>query len=106
MLTQKLCYCQIEHKKISLKFCEKLEKELKTISSASKTALILALENPHCVCELMQLTELSQTLISHHLSEFQKQGIVYFKQEGRFKRYFLTEKGNNLLAILKEFQNL
>lgn len=102
-MPKKFCQCQIRHQKVDFSYCRKIEKNLKTISIYSKIALIFALENPHCVCELMNLTNLSQTLISHYLSDFEEKKLVFSKPEGRFKRYFLTEKGKKILAIIKSF---
>jgi predicted transcriptional regulator len=64
-------------------------------------AIIQTLETPHCVCDLVSLTGFSQTLISHHLSELEEKGFVEGKTEGRFKRFFLTEKGKKFLKFIK-----
>jgi len=64
-------------------------------------AILQSLETPHCVCDLVSLTSLSQTLISHHLSELEEKGFVEGKMEGRFKRFYLKEKGKKFLEIIK-----
>ncbi len=99
------CSCQRKHQKINFKHCQQLENDLKELSVASKIAILKVLENPHCVCDLEKLTGFSQTLISHHLSSLSEKGFVNFSQEGKFKRYFLTEKGKKFLAIIKSLLN-
>ena len=101
MFGQKRCRCRVRHQKINHKVFEEIEEDLKTVSVASKMAILLSLQNPHCVCDLVSLTSLSQTLISHHLSELEEKGFVQGKVEGRFKRFFLTEKGKKFLKIIK-----
>jgi DNA-binding transcriptional ArsR family regulator len=101
MLSQFTCRCQRKHKAINFKHCQRLESDLREISVASKIAILKALERPHCVCDLVALTGFSQTLISHHLADLTEKKFVYSNQEGKFKRYFLTEKGKKFLEIIK-----
>mgnify|MGYP001063592634 CR=1 FL=1 len=97
----KSCRCRIRHQKINHRVFKEVEEDLKTVSVASKMAILQSLETPHCVCDLVSLTSLSQTLISHHLSELEEKGFVEGREEGRFKRFFLTEKGKRFLKIIK-----
>jgi len=101
MFGHKNCRCRVKHQKINHQVFAEVEKDLKTVSVASKMAILSALENPHCVCDLVSLTGSSQTLISHHLSELEEKGFVEEKMEGRFRRFFLTEKGKRFLKIIK-----
>ncbi|GAB4218713.1 MAG: hypothetical protein Fur009_1030 [Candidatus Microgenomates bacterium] len=95
------CSCRRKHQKIDFDHCRRLESDLKEVSVASKIAILKALEKPHCVCDVEKLTGFSQTLISHHLSSLAEKGFVDFSQEGKFKKYFLTEKGKKFLEIIK-----
>ncbi|MDH7476035.1 MAG: helix-turn-helix domain-containing protein [Microgenomates group bacterium] len=101
MFSQFTCRCQRKHQRINFMRCQRLESDLKEISVASKIAILKALEKPHCVCDVEKLTDFSQTLISHHLSSLAEKGFVDFSQEGKFKRYFLKEKGKKFLEIIK-----
>jgi DNA-binding transcriptional ArsR family regulator len=101
MFSRKNCQCRVRHQKVNFRVFEELEEDLKAVSVASKMAILQSLEAPHCVCDLVSLTSLSQTLISHHLSELEEKGFVEGKVEGRFKRFFLTEKGKKFLKIIK-----
>jgi DNA-binding transcriptional ArsR family regulator len=101
MFGRKNCRCRVKHQKVNFRVFEELEEDLRTVSVASKMAILQSLEVPHCVCDLVSLTSLSQTLISHHLSELEEKGFVEGKMEGRFRRFFLTEKGKRFLEIIK-----
>ena len=101
MFGRKNCRCRVKHQKVNFKIFEEVEEDLKAVSVASKMAILQSLETPHCVCDLVSLTSLSQTLVSHHLSELEEKGFVEGKMEGRFKRFYLTEKGKKFLEIIK-----
>ncbi len=75
----------------------------KIISVPSKTKILFTLgSSPHCVCDLMTHTKLSQTLISHHLSDLAAAGLVRSDKNGAFMDYSLTEKGRDLMDAVRE----
>ncbi len=77
-------------------------KLLKAVSVPNKLNLLLLLEKaPHCVCDLMAHTRASQTLISHHLSEFAAEGLVQSERSGAFVDYSLTKKGRKLVRAVR-----
>jgi DNA-binding HxlR family transcriptional regulator len=43
---------------------------------------------------------MSQSLISHHLSDLISAGFVDNKREGKFVEYYLTPKGKDLIKTL------
>lgn len=55
---------------------------------------------PHCVSDLQKHTSFSQTLISHHLSDLAKAGLVQKKRKGKFVEYSLSQKGKKALEAL------
>jgi len=101
MLASRNWRCKIKHQKFKHQIFKEVETDLKTVSVASKMAILQSLEDPYCVCDLVSLTGFSQTLISHHLSDLEEKGFVEGKMEGRFRRFFLTEKGKKFLKIIK-----
>ena len=56
---------------------------------------------PHCVCDLVAHTKLSQTLISHHLSDLDEAGLVQGEKSGAFVDYSLTAKGRKLIKAIE-----
>ena len=81
-----------------------VEKQLKLVSVKTRLNLLFLLENKtHCVSDLMKHTNLSQSLISHHLSDLEKSGFVNSKKNRRFVEYSLTQKGKE---IIKNISNI
>ena len=95
----------------SYSYCSKSSKESKKISSLS-TILKLVIEESrlkllcilkgkeHCVCELMEHVEMSQSLISHHLKDLKEAEIVESHKKGLFVYYSLTKKGERIISLL------
>jgi len=80
---------------------------LKLASVPSRLNLLLLLnQKSHCVCDFMAHTKMSQTLISHHLSDLTKAGFVTSKKNGQFVDYSLTAKGKILITRLQKLLNI
>lgn len=79
-----------------------LSKILSLISVESRLKILLILqEKPHCVCDLITHTNLSQSLISHHLADLTKANLIISKRTGKYVDYLLTNKGKKIIKILK-----
>ena len=85
---------------------------LKVVTEESRLKLICILrQKEHCVCELMEHVNLSQSLISHHLKDLKETGIVIDEKRGLRVYYSLTDQGKNIANLLfnipkKEVANL
>jgi len=80
---------------------EKLSKDLSLLSAKSRLDILFHLKDrPHCVCDLISHTNMSQSLISHHLSDLSIAGLVKSKREGKYMDYYLTTKGKRFLNAL------
>ena len=80
---------------------EKLGPLIKLISEDSRLRILCALQcDSHCVCELEEHTKLSQSLISHHLKDIRKAGLVVDNKKGQRVYYSLTNYGNKILDAL------
>ena len=96
MFIYKRCGCKPQKIKNSLpqKSILTLAGRLKLASAPSRLSLLLLLgQKPHCGCDLMVHTKMSQTLISHHLSDLIKAGLAQSQKKGQFVDYSLTQKG-------------
>ena len=62
--------------------------------------LCLLRDNEHCVCEILEHLELSQSLVSHHLSDLKEAGLVEDEGKGRRVYYKLTEKGREAINTI------
>jgi ArsR family transcriptional regulator len=96
---------------MEFKCCAKNSSEEKEVSAVYDYLRIIANKNrlqllcilkqePHCVCELFPKLGISQKLVSHHLGQIKKIGLVTEVREGNFMRYSVNKK------ILKEYQIL
>jgi ArsR family transcriptional regulator len=61
---------------------------------------MLLRQSPHCVCDIESHTKLSQTLISHHLADLLKAGLIERKKDGKFIEYSLNPKGKKVVTNL------
>jgi DNA-binding transcriptional ArsR family regulator len=52
--------------------------------------LHLLADGERCVSDLMELTELGQSLVSHHLRTLRQAGLVHSRPEGRLVFYSLS----------------
>lgn len=67
---------------------------LKLVGEENRLKLLCLLrQGEHCVCEMIDHFDMSQSLISHHLSDLKEIGLVAIRKEGRQVFYSLTKKG-------------
>ncbi|WP_137284218.1 ArsR/SmtB family transcription factor [Halorussus salinisoli] len=62
--------------------------------------LLAAAESDLCVCELSPLVDVSDSGISHALSELTDAGLVVRRKDGRWRYYRTTDRAERLLAAL------
>jgi len=74
---------------------------LKMVTEPNRLRLLCVLRtSEHCVCELEDHTNLSQSLISHHLRDLKDTGIVSSKKKSLRVYYSLTKKGRHIINTL------
>ena len=74
---------------------------LKLVSEESRLKLLCILRNgEHCVCEMMEHVEMSQSLISHHLKDLKDAGVVTDVKRGLRVYYRLTDNGKQITNLL------
>ncbi len=79
----------------------RLSSLLKLVSEESRLKLLCILrKGEHCVCELMEQVDLSQSLISHHLKDLKDAGVVMDDKRGLKVYYSLTDKGKHITNLL------
>jgi ArsR family transcriptional regulator, arsenate/arsenite/antimonite-responsive transcriptional repressor len=78
-----------------------LSELLKIVAEESRLKLLCILrQKEHCVCDMMEHVELSQSLISHHLRDLKDAGIVTSDKQGLRVWYSLTDKGRFITDFL------
>jgi DNA-binding transcriptional ArsR family regulator len=88
---------------------ESLSVLLKLIGDTSRLRLLCILSNrgEHCVCDLAgHADDLSQSLISHHLADLKKAGLVESKKIGLRSYYMLTDHGAYVVTHVMELTNM
>ena len=74
---------------------------LKIISENNRLQILCILQkDEHCVCELMEASNLSQSLISHHLKDLKEANLVSRKKVGKWVHYTLTDEGKRITNLL------
>jgi len=83
------------------KHVTELSSLLQLVSEESRLKLLCILRRgKYCVCEMMEYIGLSQSLISHHLSDLKKAGLVVDEKRGLRVYYSLTDEGKRITNLL------
>lgn len=74
---------------------------LKIVAEPNRLKILCILQKgEHCVCEIMQHVDLSQSLISHHLKDLKDAGVVDDEKRGLYVYYSLTKEGKRITNLL------
>lgn len=74
---------------------------LKLVSENSRLQILCILnKGEHCVCNLIDQTKLSQSLISHHLKDLKDADLVSDRKDGKWVHYSLTDQGKRITNLL------
>jgi DNA-binding transcriptional ArsR family regulator len=85
-----------------------LSELLRVISEENRLKILCLLEKQeHCVCDMLEHFDMSQSLVSHHLADLREVGLVTYTKTGRRVSYSLTHLGQSVvtrvLSLRKEF---
>ena len=70
---------------------------LKLLAEPNRLRLLCLLsQKEHCVCDIIPHFDMSQSLISHHLSDLRQAGLVVDRRQGRQVYYSLTAIGQRI----------
>jgi len=64
--------------------------------------LLVAADDPLCVCEFTPLVDVSESAISHALSDLTEAGLATREKDGQWRYYSPTERTERLLATLDD----
>ncbi len=62
----------------------------------------LLLEREHCVCELIDKLNLSQSTVSHHVKILKQAGLLNERRRGTWNYYSLNQNGFRQYAVILE----
>lgn len=58
----------------------------------------------HCACKLLDILDVSQSTLSHHMKLLTEANIVNVRKEGKWSHYSLSQEGISLaIQYLKQF---
>lgn len=99
------CCCVVYRKEY--KQVNSLSSLLKIVAEQSRLKILCILkQGQHCVCELMEHTQLSQSLISHHLKDLKDAGLVVAEKKEQWAYYSLTDKGKRITNVIFDLENI
>ncbi len=79
----------------------RLHNFLRMIADKNRLKILCVLKSgPKCVCEIFPEVGISQKLVSHHLGQLKKTGILTEKRDGNFIRYGLDKR------VIKEYKKI
>lgn len=78
-----------------------LTKIFKALGDSSRLKIIYILSrSPLCVCDIAQVLEMTQSLVSHHLKTLRNLKLVKFRRQGKQVIYSLDD--DHVMKLLKE----
>ncbi len=74
---------------------------LKIVAEESRLKILCILrQGEHCVCELLEHLDLSQSLTSHHLKDLRAIDVVKDEKRGLRVYYSLTDEGKRITDLI------
>jgi ArsR family transcriptional regulator len=96
-MTNKCC----EKNSKELKEILKLKEFLKIISDTNRLRILCLLTKKElCVCEIFEVLQLPQNLVSHHLAKLEKMSLLKKRKEGTFIIYSINRKATKQYKVL------
>jgi len=78
---------------------------LKVVAEENRLRILCILrKGEHCVCQVIDYLNLSQSLVSHHLKNLKDAGLIKDSKRGLWVYYSLTEKGEKVYSLLLEIE--
>jgi ArsR family transcriptional regulator, lead/cadmium/zinc/bismuth-responsive transcriptional repressor len=83
---------------------DELSEFFKGFTDPARLKILTALSHSEmCVCDLVELLQMSQPAVSHHLRQLKSTRIIKFRKEGKFVYYSLDD--NHISEILNSGLN-
>ena len=91
--------------KHEFKHVSSLSTLLKLVGEESRLKILCILkQGQHCVCEIEEHINQSQSLISHHLKDLKEAGVIQDEKKGLYIYYSLTKKGKEITDLLFQIE--
>lgn len=85
-----------------------IEKQLKAVADANRLKLLACLKKGEvCVCDFVDVLDISQPAVSQHLRKLKEAGIIAERKVGTWKHYRIAENQTPLMKdILSKIEPL
>lgn len=81
----------------------KIVNEFKALSDETRLRIInILLENNLCVCEIMDVLEMTQSRISRHMGILKQAELIEEERNGKWVIYKIAEKNKSILSYVKQ----
>lgn len=86
---------------------DQVESELAVVSAMANPTrytlvrVLVAADEELCVCELDAVVDVTESGLSHALSQLMEAGLVRSRQDGRWKKYQATNRAVTLITVLE-----
>jgi len=78
---------------------------LKVIAEENRLRILCILKKgEHCVCQIIEYLDLSQSLVSHHLKQLKDAGLIEDSKRGLWVYYSLTRKGKRIAGLVSKIK--
>ncbi|MDD3190486.1 MAG: metalloregulator ArsR/SmtB family transcription factor [Candidatus Pacebacteria bacterium] len=80
---------------------------LKVLAEENRLHILCILKKKeHCVCQIIEYLELSQSLVSHHLKSLKDTGLIQDEKRGLWVYYSLTPRGKKIANLISKIHDL
>lgn len=81
-------------------------KRFKALSDSNRLWILeILIQGEHCACKLLELLDVSQSTLSHHMKILTEASLVTVRKDGKWAHYSLSKEGleelKNYLSHLK-----
>lgn len=86
---------------------EQEAKRLKALSDPNRLRILDILKSgEHCACQLLEILDVGQSTLSHHMKLLADADIVNVRKDGKWSHYSISEEGlqfivNDLMNFMK-----
>jgi ArsR family transcriptional regulator len=78
---------------------------LKVLAEENRLRILCMLgKGEHCVCQIIEYLDLSQSLISHHLKSLKDAGLIEDSKRGLWVYYSLTPRGKKIAGLISKIK--
>lgn len=75
---------------------------LKVLAEENRLHILRMLKRgEHCVCQIIERLDLSQSLVSHHLKSLKEAGLIRDDKRGMWVYYSLTPRGSRACDLIR-----